>query len=204
MQGEKAMLNFSVDDYTDQFEELQATPFLELVSTLAANAVAHSREVRLTSRFKGVWLDKARQLWRTQLADRDLNVGPIYVGQYANEEDAAKAYDRAAIAFRSVQPVIFSSSCVCFSSCEQGVSFWQSGGIFLQPSMLMGHAHSCMSIMLTTVLPWPSGQCSQSYFHHQPLHVLLPNVDKVYYSGNLLASVPAASNAVESCPIGQP
>ncbi|KAK9849665.1 hypothetical protein WJX84_010185, partial [Apatococcus fuscideae] len=100
LRGEKAMLNFSVDDYTDQFEELQATPFLELVSTLAANAVAHSREVRLTSRFKGVWLDKARQLWRTQLADRDLNVGPIYVGQYANEEDAAKAYDRAAIAFR--------------------------------------------------------------------------------------------------------
>ena len=57
-------------------------------------------QVRLTSRFKGVWLDKARQLWRTQLADRDLNMGPIYVGQYANEEDAAKAYDRAAIAFR--------------------------------------------------------------------------------------------------------
>lgn len=55
-----------------------------------ANAKVKTR----TSQFKGVYLDRRQGKWRAQIRE---DGGSRALGSFASEEDAARAYDRAAV-----------------------------------------------------------------------------------------------------------
>lgn len=60
---------------------------------------ANRRVSRGVSRFKGVTWDRERRLWRAQIG-RNVNgdrSGTATLGRFASEEDAARAYDAAAL-----------------------------------------------------------------------------------------------------------
>jgi hypothetical protein len=46
-----------------------------------------------TSKYRGVWYDKSRKKWRAQIM---LEYRSIYIGQFATENEAARAYDETA------------------------------------------------------------------------------------------------------------
>ena len=66
--------------------------------------LANIRVVRGTSRFKGVFFNKEKSLWQASIGitSTDGAHSVRYLGRFANETDAAKAYDIAAVALRGV------------------------------------------------------------------------------------------------------
>lgn len=65
------------------------------IATISQNRMNHIRKnPNSTSRFKGVSWNSNYKKW---VATIQLNKKPIWLGSHIKEEDAAKAYDRAAI-----------------------------------------------------------------------------------------------------------
>jgi hypothetical protein len=70
------------------------------IATHAQNAINHARTHQKTSRFRGVLWNKARKRWRVVICAGRIRDGAskqIHVGTFADEVEAAKAYDRAAL-----------------------------------------------------------------------------------------------------------
>ena len=65
---------------------------LRLVSR--SQNMANQRKTRGASRFKGVWWDKVNSRWVAHIRNKGRS---YFLGRYVSEEDAARAYDTAAI-----------------------------------------------------------------------------------------------------------
>ncbi|KAG1670513.1 hypothetical protein FOA52_015378 [Chlamydomonas sp. UWO 241] len=73
-----------------------ASPMPPSVATAAAGERAEGALGRKKSRFRGVGWDKRREKWEVRLWDPEVK-GNQYIGRYISEEDAARAYDCAAV-----------------------------------------------------------------------------------------------------------
>jgi hypothetical protein len=67
------------------------------IATRRENAQNREKKPNFSSKYIGVAFKKSSQKWRAQIYD---NEGKnIWIGQYSNEEDAARAYNKKAIEF---------------------------------------------------------------------------------------------------------
>lgn len=69
----------------------------------------HNGAIKGRSKFRGVYRAEGRQKWRAQITVDSNN---RYLGSFANEEDAAHAYDEAAYAHYGVNAIVNFKSCL--------------------------------------------------------------------------------------------
>ena len=100
----KAKTNFPVAQYREEWAELEALGVDGAVALMREHAAAERQDVmNKASRFRGVTKDKKAKAkpWLAQInATEDGKTRNIFSATFAQEEDAARAYDRVSIAYR--------------------------------------------------------------------------------------------------------
>ena len=98
----KAKTNFPVTDYREEWAELEALGVDGAVALMREHAVAERQDVMdKASRFRGVSKEKGAKAkpWMAQIwVTEDGKHSRIHIGNFAREDDAARAYDRVSIA----------------------------------------------------------------------------------------------------------
>lgn len=99
--GQETLLNFPVSTYEDQLKEMEGLSKEEYISSLRRKSSGFSRGV---SKYRGVARHHHNGRWEARIG-RVFGNKYLYLGTYATQEEAATAYDMAAIEYRGLNAV---------------------------------------------------------------------------------------------------
>ncbi|KAL9255482.1 Ethylene-responsive transcription factor WRI1-like protein [Drosera capensis] len=99
--GPQTILNFSIDNYPKELEEMQNVSKEEYLASLRRRSSGFSRGV---SKYRGVARHHHNGRWEARIG-RVFGNKYLYLGTFSSQEEAATAYDLAAIEYRGANAV---------------------------------------------------------------------------------------------------
>ncbi|XP_041023523.1 AP2-like ethylene-responsive transcription factor At1g16060 [Juglans microcarpa x Juglans regia] len=99
--GEAAPINFSLSDYKKEMEEMQYMTKKEYLLSIRRKSRGFSKGI---SSYRGVSRNSDYKKWQARLG-KGRGMRSIYIGTFGTEEEAARAYDVAAIRMKGLKAV---------------------------------------------------------------------------------------------------
>ncbi|KAF5189853.1 Ap2-like ethylene-responsive transcription factor plt2 [Thalictrum thalictroides] len=94
-------LNFPISNYEEQIEEMKSMSREEYVNSLRRNSICFTRGCSI---YRGVTRQNVGRRWQARIG-RVAGGKDIYLGTYDTEEEAAEAYDIAAVKLRGMNAI---------------------------------------------------------------------------------------------------